>query len=230
MCRLPAMSADRPAASDGGPMVSHTQQPVGDRVPPPRCTSAFWQVRHGAGDPAAARRFTRPSRPRRRPIVQRRPTVGGGDSPVRRPGADGRCASPVALPLDPPPSRFRRATASYVDRPQAAMGSRHRPGTAPGPASNHPSPLHAPLHGDPTPITQVKVHTRAKSRPGNCDSCPRPVKRLCVSVCYILEYNVPVYNKPDTRAVSLINNSMTIVMFQYFTFKYRRNTPHNIHT
>jgi len=94
------MPADRPAASDGGTMVSHTQHPVGDRVPSSRCTSAFRQVRHGAGDPAAARHFTRPSRQRRQPIVivQRRPTGGGGDSPARRPGADGRCASPVALP------------------------------------------------------------------------------------------------------------------------------------
>ena len=34
--------------------------------------------------------------------VQRRPTGGGGDSPARRPGADGRCASPVTLPRTPP--------------------------------------------------------------------------------------------------------------------------------
>ena len=35
--------ADRhhPAASEGGPVVSHTQHPVGDRVPLSRCTSAF---------------------------------------------------------------------------------------------------------------------------------------------------------------------------------------------
>ena len=41
MCRPPAMSADRPAASDSGPVVSRTRHPVGDRVPPSRCTSAF---------------------------------------------------------------------------------------------------------------------------------------------------------------------------------------------
>jgi len=35
------MSADRRAASDGGPVVSHTRHRVGDRVPPSRCTSAF---------------------------------------------------------------------------------------------------------------------------------------------------------------------------------------------
>ena len=52
-----------------------------------------------------------------------------------------------------PPSygRFGRATADYVDRPQAALGSRHQPGTAPGPAGDRPSPLRAPA-GDPTPI------------------------------------------------------------------------------
>jgi len=30
-----------PAASEGGPVVSHTQHPVGDRIPLSRCTSAF---------------------------------------------------------------------------------------------------------------------------------------------------------------------------------------------
>jgi len=104
MCRPPVMSADHPAASDGGPVVSHTRHPVSDRVPPSRCTSEFWQVCHGAGDPAATRRFTPPSRPRRRPIVQRCPKEGGGDSPVRRPGADGCCASPVAIPRTLPPA------------------------------------------------------------------------------------------------------------------------------
>jgi len=45
-------------------------------------------------------------------------------------------------------------------------GVRHRPGTAPGPAGDRPYlPLRAPA-GDPTPITQVKVHTRAKSITG----------------------------------------------------------------
>jgi len=72
--------------------------------------------------------------------VQRRPTGGGGDSPTRRPGADGHCASPVTLPRNPP-VRFGRATADYVDRPQAALVSRHRPGTAPGPSGDRPSPL-----------------------------------------------------------------------------------------
>ena len=53
------------------------------------------------------------------------------------------------------------------------MGSRHRPGTAPGPADDRPSTLRAPA-GDPTPITQVKVCTRAKSITGFSLSKPNP--------------------------------------------------------
>jgi len=34
---------------------------------------------------------------------------GGGDSPARRPRADGRCTSPVALPPYPPPRPFLSA-------------------------------------------------------------------------------------------------------------------------
>jgi len=53
------------------------------------------------------------------------------------------------------------------------MGSRHRPGTALGPANDPPSTLRAPA-GDPTPITQVKVRTRAKSITGFSLSKPVP--------------------------------------------------------
>jgi len=53
------------------------------------------------------------------------------------------------------------------------MGSRHRPGTAPGPADDRTSTLCAPA-GDPTPITQVKVRTRAKSITGFSLSKPVP--------------------------------------------------------
>ena len=53
------------------------------------------------------------------------------------------------------------------------MGSHHRPGTAPGPADDRPSTLRAPA-GDPTPITQVKVRTRAKSITGFSLSKPVP--------------------------------------------------------
>ena len=52
------------------------------------------------------------------------------------------------------------------------MGSRHRPGPA-GPADDRPSTLRAPA-GDPTPIMQVKVRTRAKSITGFSLSKPVP--------------------------------------------------------
>jgi len=52
-------------------------------------------------------------------------------------------------------------------------GVRHRPGMAPGLADDRPSTLRAPA-GDPTPITQVKVHTRAKSITGFSLSKPVP--------------------------------------------------------
>ena len=60
---------------------------------------------------------------------------GGGDSPARRPGADGRCTSPVALPRTLPRPFWAHR---YVDRPQVPMEFRHRPGTAPGPAGDTP--------------------------------------------------------------------------------------------
>jgi len=50
---------------------------------------------------------------------------------------------PRHAPPYPHPVRFERAAAGYVDCPQAAMGTRHRPGTALGPAGDHPS-LFAP--------------------------------------------------------------------------------------
>ena len=53
------------------------------------------------------------------------------------------------------------------------MGSRHWPGTAPGPADDRPSTLRDPA-GDPTPIMQVKVRTRAKSITGFSLSKPVP--------------------------------------------------------
>jgi len=65
---------------------------------------------------------------------------GGGDSPARRPGA-------IVLPQSRSPVPYRpfwACTADYVDRPQAALRSRHRPGTAPGPAGDCPSPPSCP--------------------------------------------------------------------------------------
>jgi len=100
-----------------------------------------------------------PIRPQRRPIVQRRPTEGRGTVipwPVVR-GPISHCASPVALPLKPSPAilrRLGRATTGYVNHPQAAMGSRHRPGTASGTGRRSTPRLCAPA-GDPTLITPV---------------------------------------------------------------------------
>jgi len=103
-------------------------------------------VRNGAGDPAAARRFTRGHIARdvdRLSNGVRRE----GEAVISRPVVRGpmAVALPRSLPPLPSPGRFWRATAGYVDRPQAAMGFRHRPRTAPGPAGDRPSPLRAPL-------------------------------------------------------------------------------------
>jgi len=94
----------RPTA---GLWISHTRGPVGDRYPPSLFEHVFRHVRHGAEDLAAALRFMRPSRPRRRLIVQQH-AMGrrGGDSPAHRPGADGHCASPVVLPSRLPHQPF----------------------------------------------------------------------------------------------------------------------------
>ena len=102
---------------------SHTRHPVSDRVPP-----------------ATARRFTRPSLPC--------PAASDGwEAVIPRPVVWGLVA--VVLPRScspvPLPGRFGRATADYVDRLQAALGSRHRPGTAPGPAGD-------PVTGFPVPV------------------------------------------------------------------------------
>jgi len=59
------------------------------------------------------------------------------------PSSAGLCFSGHAPPY--PPGRFGRATADYVDRLQAALGSRHRPGMAPGPAGD-------PVTGFPVPV------------------------------------------------------------------------------
>jgi len=80
---------------------------------------------------------------------------------------------PGRAPPYPPPDRFEHTTAGYVDHPQAGWGPvigrerrRVRPMMAPAPF--------APPAGDPTPITQVKVRTRAKSITGFSLSKPVP--------------------------------------------------------
>jgi len=151
-------------------VVSHTQHPVGDR-----CTS---EVRHGAGDPAAARRFTRPSLPRSAAsdggeVVIPRPVVWGPMAVVLP-----RSCSPVS------PGRFGRATADYVDRLQAALGP------VIGRERRRVRPVIAPPPDDPTPITQVKVRTRAKSTTGFSLSKPVPGFKTG----YRLSFNIPSFN------------------------------------
>jgi len=144
-------------------VVPHTRHPVGDGVPLSRCTSAFWQVRHGAGDPAAACRFTRPS-PR---------DVDRLSSGVRREGVIPRLVVrgpiAVALPRSHSPRTLPSTVLStqlpaYVDRSQVGWGpviGRERRRVPPmiAPPPSRPA-------GDPTPITQVKVRTLAKSITG----------------------------------------------------------------
>ena len=64
----------------------------------------------------------------------------GGQAVIFWPVVRGPMAA--ALPRSrshvPSPGRFGRTTAGYVDRPQAPMEFRHRPGTAPVPAGDTP--------------------------------------------------------------------------------------------
>jgi len=87
---------------------------------------------------------------------------GGGEQVIPRPVVRGPMAGALPRSRSPVPlsGRFGRATAGYVDRPQAAMGSLHRPGTAPGPTGDRPSPF------APPPAIQLRSRTRtqAKSR------------------------------------------------------------------
>jgi len=90
----------------------------------------------------------------------------GGEAVISRPVVRGLIA--VVLPQSRSPiphGRFGHATADYVDRPQAALGSRHRPGMTQVRSVIAPPPF-APPAGDPTLITQVKARTRAKSTTG----------------------------------------------------------------
>jgi len=182
MCRPPAMSADRQAASDGGPVVSHTRYPVGNRGPPSRCTSAFWQVHHGAGDLAAARRFTRPSRPRRRPIVQRRPT---GEAVIPWPIVPGPMA--VALSRSRPPAVLGappRATSIVRRRrwgPVIGRGRRQvRPVIAPPPS--HPRRRSNSDHAGES--TYSGRNRESRSRPGNSISRELTSLLNCITIMF----------------------------------------------
>jgi len=89
----------------------------------------------------------------------------GGDSRTRRPGANGHCAFPVALPRTLPPAIL------VAPLPTMLIVRRRRWGPVIGRERRRvrpviaPSPLRTPA-GDPTPITQVKVRTRPKSTTG----------------------------------------------------------------
>ena len=130
-----------------------------------RCTSAFWQVATALESrllPAVSRAHTTRDVDRLSSGV--RPE---GEAVISRPVVRGPMA--IALPRSrspvPSPGRFGHTTAGYVDRPQAGWG--------PVIGRWSPLPLRAPA-GDPTPIAQVKVHTRAKSITGFSLSKPVP--------------------------------------------------------
>ena len=99
-------------------------------------TGAPWRRRPGHCPP-----FNAPISPSRLSSGVRR-----GEAVIPRPVVRGPMAA--ALPRSrshvPSPGRFGCTTAGYVDRPQAPMEFRHRPGTAPGPARDTPfAPLPA---------------------------------------------------------------------------------------
>jgi len=71
--------------------------------PPALSQQVFQHVYHGAGDPAAARRFTRPSA---RDVDQLSSGVRQGEAEIHGPSSGGHCTSPVALPPYPPPAVF----------------------------------------------------------------------------------------------------------------------------
>jgi len=164
------MSADRSAASDGGPMVSRTRRPVGNRVPPSRSQPAFRHVRHNTGDPATARHFTRPST---RDIDRLSSSIQRGCAAIPRPAVWGRSA--IALPPaapwpfcdvsgTPPPAMSIDRRGCHIGREQ------HR-----GLARDRPTPFapHRQSNSDHAGKRWVLGRNReSRSRPGNCDSRP----------------------------------------------------------
>ena len=143
------MSADRSAASDGGPVVSHTRRPVGNRVPRRVPSLCF--------DMCATALETRPL-----PAISRaHPPVTSTDYPAayneggrRFPGPPSGADRPLHSPCSPLAVlwRFGHAAAHYVDR---STGLPHRPGTTSGTGQRSPPALRTHT-GDPTPIMPVK--------------------------------------------------------------------------
>jgi len=137
-----------------GSPVPGVREPVGDRIPPSRCRSTFWQVRRGTGDLAAARSFTCPSSRdvdwfssgirRRRAWVPRSAVWG----PI------GHCISPVAPPVAPSHGRFVTFRAHHCPlcRSIDGVSTSARNGV-------WDQPVIVPPHtcaGDPTQITPIK--------------------------------------------------------------------------
>jgi len=169
VCRLPAMLADRPAAYNGGPLVSRTRHPVNARDFPLR------RVPSSRFDTCATALETRPL-----PAVKRAHPPGARNddqlsSGVQRrgggrfPGLSSRSRSCIALPRSrsPVPSPdvlqcFRHATAGCV------IVRRRQWGLA------LPNPLAL------TQTIQLRLRRRyilgqnqeSQSRPGNCNSRP----------------------------------------------------------
>jgi len=133
------MSADRSAASDGGPVVSRTRRPVGNRVPPSRSQPVFRHVRHSTGNPATAHHFTRPSA---RDVDRLSSSIQRGRVAIPRPAVWGRSA--IALPLQPP-GRFvtfrarRRPLCRPINGVATSAGNNigDRPEIAPRPSHPH---------------------------------------------------------------------------------------------
>jgi len=135
------MLADRPTASVWSPVPG-----VRSAIRPPPCVPSL--------------RFHRCTAvPETRPLpagLRSHPPVMSTDCPaasdeeggtaIPRPAIQrpiSHCASPVALPCSPLPRLFRahhRPLCRYVDRPQVAMGSLHRLGTASGASRRSPPP------------------------------------------------------------------------------------------
>jgi len=142
MCRSPTMSADNPAASDGVPVVSHTRHPVGIACPPPAvaflaCVSTRAPLRWRPGH---CPQFHAPIQPATLTDCPALSDMRGAMSP--RPVVRGPMAIALPRSCSPVPSP-RPFWARH--RPLCRSSSRHRPGTAPCPAGDRPSPFAPPL-------------------------------------------------------------------------------------
>ena len=136
-----AIIRPRPRAGLWSPIPS-----IGSAIAPSRCTYAFWQVRHGARDPADARRFTRPS-----PRVERRPTGGG-----RRwfPGPSSRGRWPLCFHGHAPP--YSPLAVLGVPLPTMLIVCRRHWGPVIGWERRRVRPVIAPPPFAPPPVTQLR--------------------------------------------------------------------------